>query len=345
MKIIKLILLSLTAFLCSTAFAQHDPPSLRDSSSFDNTLHTFVKGKNLRRYHYVKKFARRDSLHNLTVRTEGIDWMGLYRNVIVEKKGTSDSIVYFVCHYDKIDGNLFAFINMYINGSFDILLSNLWFTRGAYDNGTGVLSLLSLMQWADRQPLHYTYRFLFTGMEEYGLRGSRRHVSAVKTEEWNKVVCAVNLDMVAGRGVPGISVSQNVSDERLVSAAESVCKGMNFRLIKSLIPSGALSDYYFFQGQSVGKDMLFSLMANFSGMFIPQRSYFTKKKKPVPVINFSDPIEMTIAEVLGLFSPVSFGEIHSFHDRMSVVDPNTLVKYHYFFQEFIKKIDSQEVIR
>jgi hypothetical protein len=313
-----------------------------DSTYFQNQLASFAKGNNLRRFNFIKKFPKKNNLSNLQVKTQGIDWLGLYRNVIVEKKGRTDSIVYIVCHYDKIDGNIFSFVNLMINGSLDILFSNTFLTKGAYDNGTGVATLLGLLEWIDSRPTYYTYRFLFAGMEEYGLRGSRRHVSSLTSKEWSKCVYAINIDMIAEKKFKGITVTVDVSDYRLVKTAERITERNGQELTKAFLPAGALSDFHSFRGQSFTKDFGISFMANVVGAFIPQRSYFTKGKSAIPVINFSDDTQFGTGDMVSIFSPVSFGTVHSLNDRIKRVSANNLVEYSEFFKHFITSIDEAQ---
>jgi hypothetical protein len=315
-----------------------------DSAYFQNTIQKFSKGKNQRRYRFVKKFVKRNNLTNLSVKTEAIDWFGVYRNVIIEKKGDSDSIVYVVCHYDKVDGNIFTLANLMVNGNLDILLSIFNFSKGSYDNGSGVLISLSMLPWINENNTHYTYRFLFAGMEEYGLRGSRRHVAGIEAREWKKCFYTLNIDMVGKKGIKGVTVSENVSSPNLVKVAENVCNQQQIVLNKAQMPEGALSDYYSFQGYSYSKDLGLSLMANLSGAIIPQRSYFGEAKKAIPVINFTDDAKITSSEFIGMFLPLSFGEIHSFRDRPKVVSCNNLVDYHNFIKNYLIYIDFQKNI-
>jgi hypothetical protein len=330
-------------FSTTTLFGEKTTNTI-DSTYFVNNLNIFSQGNNIKRCEFVKKHVVKDSLKNLVVKTEAIDWLGIYRNIIVEKKGECDSIVYIVCHYDKIDGNIFSMINTLLIGDLDILLSNTTLSRGAYDNGTGVVISLSLLSWINNKNTHYTYRFLFAGMEEYGLRGSRRHVSGLKKEDWKKCFYAINIDMVGKKCFSGISVSQNVSDSMLVKTAEVVCIENNYTLLKTKVPTGALSDYFSFKGQNFGKDFGISLLVNFLGAFIPQRSYFTKKKKGIPIINFSDDSKITASDLLSIYSPVSFGEIHSFKDKQNVINSFNLLQYHYFMKDLLLTIDSQKCL-
>jgi hypothetical protein len=325
--------------------AQENVVPDKDSAYFESTLRQFAHGNNLRRYYYLKKYTRKDSLLNLKVKTEAIDWLGIYRNVIIEKSGECDSIVYVVCHYDKVDGNIFSMVNQLINGNLDIILSNFAFTQGAYDNGTGVVSLLGLLSWINSKSTHYTYRFLFTGMEEYGLRGSRRHISGLKKDDWDRCFYAINIDMVGKKGKDGITASQNVSDRVLLLVADKICADSNYVFKRAMMADGALSDYYFFKGQSFFKDFGMSFMGNFSGAFIPQRSYFTGHKKGIPVINFTDDAQLTAAECFSACSPVSFGEVHSFNDRLKVIDPANLVEYNCFLKDYIMFIDNRKSLK
>jgi hypothetical protein len=337
--------LTLLVFFFHDASGQEGLIIKKDSIYFDSTLRQFARFGNMHRYRYVKKYPRREKLINLKVKTEAIDWLGIYRNIIVEKKGECDSIVYIVCHYDKLDGNIFAFINLFLNGYLDIVLTNFALTQGAYDNGTGVVTSLGLLSWMNGQNTHYTYRFLFTGMEEYGLRGARRHVSGMDKSEWEKCFYAINIDMIGEKGLNGVTISQNVSNSALMLIAEKMSADSSYLLNKAFMPDGALSDYYIFMGQSFCKDFGISFMGNLTGAVFPQRSYFTVYKKGIPVINFTDDAKLSQADFLSMLSPVAFGEVHSYRDRFSLVDPKNLVEYHNFLKDYILFIDTQRNLR
>jgi hypothetical protein len=95
-------------------------------------------------------------------------------------------------------------------------------------------------------------------------------------------------------------------------------------------------------GQSFKKEFASSFSVNFVGALIPQRSYFTKAKPGIPVINFTDDIRLRAAEFISIFSPVSFGQMHSWKDKRSRVGINNLVKCSIFFQSFIESVDGQK---
>jgi hypothetical protein len=331
-------IVSILAFVAITISVCNGQP-LSDSIFFQQNLVPFAKGNNHHRYRFIKNYTEKNDLKNLSVKTQAIDWLGLYKNVIVEKKGKTDSIIYIVCHYDKIDGSLLSFPNLLLNGSLDILFSNIFLSKGAYDNGTGVVSSLALLEWISTRDTHYTYRFLFAGMEEYGLRGSRRHVSGLPKKEWDKCIYAINIDMIAAKETRGITITENVSSNKLIGIATQVTHTNNITLAKVVMPKDALSDFHSFTGQSFFRDFVFSLKVNLVGAFLPQRSYFTKRKKAIPVINFSDDTSFTIADYLSVISPVSFGTVHSFHDKMSRVSMKNLLEYSEFFKLYIDSIE------
>lgn len=310
-----------------------------DSVPIKHSLSQITKKNNCHRFSYIQKYVKKN---NLSFYTESIDWLGVYRNIIVEKKGSCDSVVYIVSHYDKIDGNIFTSFNSFLNGDLDILFSPFYLSKGAYDNGSGVVTSLALLDWMKTKTTKYTYRFLFAGMEEYGLRGSRRHVSGLSIEDWNKCVCAVNIDMVGRVGIDGISITKNVSDSSLIVLANSSANRVKLKLLKADLPKGALSDFYSFMGQSFKKDINIAFKSSLVGAIIPQRSYFTKCKKGIPIVDFSDDIKIENSKILlSYYSPVSFGEIHSFKDNIAVVDINNIVNYQIFFREFINTLDSR----
>lgn len=334
----KLVLLFLLVTLHLSAYSQDAIRDL-DTISYINTLQRFTKGNNIQRYRFVKKYAQKAKLNNLKVRTEAIDWFGIYKNVIIEKQGKTDSIVYVVCHYDKIDGNIFNLINSYLNGSLDILFSNIGLSKGAYDNGSGVLTTLKLLDWINTYDNHYTFRFLFTGMEEFGLRGSRTHVSQMKSCEWNRCKYAITIDMIGEQNIDGISITENISDSTLVSLSDSIATKNHLNLIKNRLPKGVLSDYNSFEGQSFGKDLNIAFRASFIGVLIPQRSYFTKKKNSIPTLNFSDNIELNSNQGISYLSPIAFGKIHSYKDNLKVVGIGNIMKYQLFIRELLCNID------
>jgi hypothetical protein len=79
-----------------------------------------------------------------------------YVNLVAEKRGwrNPDEVIELVAHYDTVLG-----------------------TVGADDNASGVAALLEMARLAADVPTERTIRFLFVGLEEQGLHGSRAHVA------------------------------------------------------------------------------------------------------------------------------------------------------------------------
>lgn len=334
-----LLFISVALLLCGTDLSAQNGEPLPDSAFFQQTLNSFTKGNNFRRYRYLKKYSERKQLNNLVVKTQAIDWLGVYRNVVVEKKGKTDSIIYIVCHYDKVDANILYIPHIFVNGMFDIVLSNFFLSKGACDNGTGVISSLALMHWINQHDTHYTYRFLFAGMEEYGLRGSRRHVSGLSQKEWNKCVLAINIDMVGSTSTSGITVSSEITTPHLLSKARTISERHNFQFAEIPLPDGGDTDVTSFMGQSFRKDFGTSLSFNLFGAILPQRSYFTKSKKAIATINFTEEIKITAADYLSMISPISFSHIHSFRDKRKRVSMKNLVEHSEFFRHYIESLE------
>ncbi|MCK9562027.1 MAG: M28 family peptidase [Bacteroidales bacterium] len=318
-------------------FSQNHFHEIYDTCFYSNHLHNLSKGGNQKRYKYIKSLI--DTSNEISLITESVDWLGLYKNIIVEKKGKSDSIIYIVSHYDKISNNIVTTINTIFNGGADILLSHIYLSDGYYDNGTGVVLNLSLLNHLKDKPTKYTYRFLFTAQEEYGLRGVRRHISGLTKEEWKRVYFAINIDMVGAKDSKGISITENVSDPILISIADSIGSTHDIKTHKNTLPKGALADFYSFKGQSFIKDFSISFMVNVLGAFVPQKSYFTVKKEAKPVINFTDNFKFSASEHISPISPIGFGKIHSFRDNQNSVDIHNLYTYHFFLIQFFNAIE------
>ena len=96
-------------------------------------------------------------------------------NVVSTIEGTEykDEIITFTAHYDSVA-----------------------FSKGAYDNGTGVITLLQLFDYYSNHLPKRTLKFIWCGGEEMGLCGSKNYVSEHESE-LEKHVLNINVDMVA----------------------------------------------------------------------------------------------------------------------------------------------------
>ena len=97
-------------------------------------------------------------------------------NVVSTILGTEfpDEIITLTAHYDSVS-----------------------YSKGAYDNGTGVISLLHFYEYFLNHKPKRTLRFIWCGAEEMGLLGSKAYVKAHEDEVKNKVILNINIDMVA----------------------------------------------------------------------------------------------------------------------------------------------------
>lgn len=117
---------------------------------------------------------------------------GESQNVIAEIPGTSDEWIVLSAHYDTTS-----------------------LSHGAYDNMTGCIGLLTIMEALQKgAPHRYGLRFVFCGSEERGLLGSKAYVAAHE-EELSKIALNINLDMIGT--VMGRFISVATAEEALVS--------------------------------------------------------------------------------------------------------------------------------
>lgn len=98
------------------------------------------------------------------------------QNVVAEIKGTEypDEIITLTAHYDSVS-----------------------FSKGAFDNGTGSITLLQLFDYYKKNQPKRTLKFIWCGSEEMGLLGSKAYCKGHEEEVKNNVVLNINIDMVA----------------------------------------------------------------------------------------------------------------------------------------------------
>lgn len=101
------------------------------------------------------------------------EYEGTSHNVVAELPGSSDKWMVFTAHYDSTS-----------------------LSEGAYDNMTGCIGLLGILEaLAPKAPHRYGLRFVFCGSEERGLLGSKAYTDA-HAEELQHTVLNINLDML-----------------------------------------------------------------------------------------------------------------------------------------------------
>ena len=97
---------------------------------------------------------------------------GESHNVVAELPGESDEWIVLTAHYDTTP-----------------------LSHGSYDNMTGCLGLLTVLDALRSKKHRYGLRFVFCGSEERGLLGSKAYVAAHEAE-LEKIALNINLDMI-----------------------------------------------------------------------------------------------------------------------------------------------------
>ena len=100
------------------------------------------------------------------------EWAGKSQNVVADLAGEIDEMIVLTAHYDSTS-----------------------LSQGAYDNMSGCVGLLGVMEYFAKHAHRYTLRFVFCGSEERGLLGSKAYTAAHE-EELKNVVLNINLDMI-----------------------------------------------------------------------------------------------------------------------------------------------------
>ena len=266
-----------------------------------------------------------------------IDWYSLQKNLIVEIPGRSPNIIYFVAHYDKTDANPLAFVSLMLNGALDTLLSPTFFSDGALDNASGVSVVLELAQNRSRKDNYYTYRFLFAGSEETGLRGSRVHVARLPPEEKAAIAFAVNIDTVGVQGAENC-LTLGISDPQLSYQATTSAKKLNYVLHHDPYPLAATSDYLPFQEMGLATDFSYGLQLNFVGGLLPQRSWFSDPGS-VPVVNFSSCGIMASSSDFVTNFLLPFGQLHGYRDSTDQVNIDGIYQLYLIISDLLNGIE------
>ncbi len=92
-------------------------------------------------------------------------------NVLLDMPGEIPEYITFTAHYDTTS-----------------------LSRGAYDNMSGCIGLLSMAEYFSKNPHRYGLRFLWCGSEERGLLGSKAYCE--NEENLKDCVLNINLDMI-----------------------------------------------------------------------------------------------------------------------------------------------------
>lgn len=144
---------------------------------------------------------------------------GESRNVIAEIKGTRkpEEVVLFSAHYDSVE-----------------------FSNGAWDNGTGSVTIMEILRYYVANPPERTVRFVWCGSEEIGLMGSWNYCKDHK-EELKDIILNINFDMT------GVLMAKNAlfgsCDKSVIDFGVFLGKsrGIHFETKMGLMPSDSTS--------------------------------------------------------------------------------------------------------
>ena len=124
---------------------------------------------------------------------------GRSHNVVAYIPGETDEYVVLSAHYDSTS-----------------------LSHGAYDNMTGCVGLLGIMEQLKNNKNHYGMKFVFCGSEERGLLGSKAYVKAHEAE-LEKFVLNINLDMIGtimGKFISCVSAEEKLANYITYMGAE-----------------------------------------------------------------------------------------------------------------------------
>ena len=114
----------------------------------------------------------KDGVKTVRLAVEQEEYEGESHNVVAELPGEGDEWIVLTAHYDSTP-----------------------LSRGVYDNLTGCLGLLEIMDALKGKKRRFGLRFVFCGSEERGLLGSKAWVRDHE-DELKNVVLNINLDMI-----------------------------------------------------------------------------------------------------------------------------------------------------
>ena len=122
------------------------------------------------------------------------EYKGQSHNVILDMPGETDEYIAFTAHYDSTS-----------------------LSQGAYDNMSGAVGLLGLVEHFAENPHRYGLRFIWCGSEERGLLGSKAYCE--NDDRLKNCVLCINLDMI------GCIMGKFIA---CVTAEEKLCNYLNY---------------------------------------------------------------------------------------------------------------------
>lgn len=128
-----------------------------------------IPGVNINAKDAVELIRRGASTAKITLKQE--EYTGQSHNVVLDMPGQVDEYIAFTAHYDSTS-----------------------LSQGAYDNMSGSLGILGIVEHFAAHPHRYGLRFIWCGSEERGLLGSKAYCA--DEEKLKNCVLNINLDMI-----------------------------------------------------------------------------------------------------------------------------------------------------
>lgn len=128
-------------------------------------------------------------------------------NVVVELPGKTEQWIALTAHYDTVSRSI-----------------------GSYDNMSGCIALLGLMEHFVSHPHRYGLRFIFCGAEEIGLEGSIAYCTR-HSEELKKGVLNINVDMIGT--IMGKFIACCTTEDRLIHYLQYMAEELGFSITAS----------------------------------------------------------------------------------------------------------------
>ena len=186
-------------------------------SVYDDLENTDLEERTLRERHYkhgkIPCFTMRmaDCERLILANPEEVNFKliqkeskAISHNLVATILGTEkpEEIICFTAHYDSVR-----------------------FSTGAYDNGTGSVTILEALHYFKVNPPKRTLKFIWCGSEEMGLLGAHAYVNAHKDELENYKLC-INVDMTGV--VIGKDIAVCTSEMSLVNYIDYYAKNVGF---------------------------------------------------------------------------------------------------------------------
>ena len=184
----------------------------------DKELRSYIRegnknmpGVNINIKDAAKIIAKRPK--NIKISTKNEAKTALSHNVVACIEGELEDEIVFTAHYDSVP-----------------------LSCGIYDNLSGAIGILAILDHFKKHRPHYSLRFIFCGSEERGLLGSKAYVKAHE-EELEKIKLCINLDMIGT--TLGTPLAMCTSEMKLVDYLEytALIEGYPLRVMQGVYSS------------------------------------------------------------------------------------------------------------